>query len=155
MSSITIIAVGKIHEPHVAPAITLYEERLKRFCKLRWQLLPHAGSSEPQKARQLESANISQRFQPGDTIVLLDERGRQWSSPQFATQLNRWQAHSSGRLVFVIGGAYGVDATLREHTHALWSLSPLVFPHQLVRVLLLEQLYRAYAINNNLPYHHS
>ncbi|HEX6462268.1 MAG TPA: 23S rRNA (pseudouridine(1915)-N(3))-methyltransferase RlmH [Candidatus Saccharimonadales bacterium] len=151
---ITIITIGKPHEPHIAEAVRLYESRLQRLCKLGWIFLPPSGLGSSERARTAESAAIKGRLTADDTVILLDERGHHWSSPEFAEKLNYWQANNRGRLVFIIGGAYGVDDALRAQTTAVWSLSKLVFPHRLVRVLLVEQLYRAYAILNKLPYHH-
>lgn len=132
----------------------MYEARLSRFSKPSWELLPHAGLNEPERAKLAESDALLARIRPDDTVILLDERGEQWTSPEFARRLERWQVSTRRRLVFVIGGAYGVDQRVHDRAEAIWSLSKLVFPHQLVRVLLLEQLYRAYTINNGLPYHH-
>jgi len=152
--TITILAVGKQHEPHIVEAVRLYESRLQRFCKLEWILLPHAGNNDAAHAKKAESEAILNKLRPDDIVVLLDERGQQMTSPQLAEKVNEWQTTVRGRLVFIIGGAFGVDETVRTSVVA-WSLSKLVFPHQLVRVMLLEQLYRAYAILNGLPYHHS
>ncbi len=151
---ITIFAVGKAHEPHIKDAIALYESRLKRFCKLEWVLIPHAGNADVERLKTLESDAILAKIQPDDLVILLDERGQQWSSPEFAAKLEGWQATTRGRIIFIIGGAYGVDARVSKRADATWSLSKLVFPHQLVRVILLEQLYRGYAIIHKLPYHH-
>jgi len=151
---ITILAIGRQHESHVKSAVELYETRLKRFAKLEWELIPHAGSGDAERLKTLESDMILDKLKPSDTIVLLDERGEMWDSLGFARRLDDWQAHSRGRLVCIIGGAYGVDARVADRADAVWSLSRLVFPHQLVRVLLCEQLYRAYTINGGLPYHH-
>ncbi len=151
---ITIITIGKSHESHIKEAIRLYESRLQRFCKTEWIILHGSGLNDPERARKAESEMIQARLKPDDTIILLDERGYHWASPELAEELNQWQLSVCGRLVFIIGGAYGVNEALRKQAVGIWSLSKLVFPHQLVRVILLEQLYRAYTILNKLPYHH-
>lgn len=153
--TITILCVGKQHESHVSNAIALYEGRLKRFARLEWVFLPHAGFDDPQKTKALESEALLAKLKPDDTVVLLDERGNQWTSPELSSHVEKWQANNRGRLVFVIGGAYGVDERVFQRAYSTWSLSKLVFPHQLVRVLLAEQLYRAFTIKENLPYHHT
>lgn len=152
--TITIVAIGKQHASHIQPAVAQYQARLKRFSAVSWDILPPAGSTDAVRSKTVESQVIQARLQPTDTVILLDERGEQWSSAQLATKLEDWQVRLSGRLVFVIGGAYGVDDALRSQAAAVWSLSKLTFAHQLVRVLLLEQLYRGFAILHHLPYHH-
>lgn len=122
--------------------------------RIEWVFLPHGGFDDPERTKLAESDTILSRLKPGDTIVLLDERGTEWDSPEFSAQLEKWQIVARGRLVFIIGGAYGVDQRIFKRAGAVWSLSKLVFPHQLVRVLLAEQLYRAYSIQENMPYHH-
>jgi len=151
---IIIIAAGRQHESHIKPAVELYESRLKRFIRLEWELIPHAGSSDTERLKTLESDAILAKIKPDDTVVLLDERGEMWDSLAFAQRLDGWQSRTRGGLVFIIGGAYGVDERVHARADAVFSLSKLVFPHQLVRVLIAEQLYRAYAINGGLPYHH-
>lgn len=153
--TITIIAVGRPHEPHISDAIKLYESRLQRFCNIEWIILPSAGLNDPARIRKAESDAIRARLRAKDTVLLLDERGHHWTSPELARKVNSWQSTLRGRLVCVIGGAYGVDEALQKQATNVWSLSKLVFPHQLVRVILIEQLYRAYAIIHSLPYHHS
>lgn len=152
---VTVLCIGKQHEPHIKEAVELYETRLKRFSRLEWVFLPHAGLDDVEKTKAAESDALLAKIKPEDTVVLMDERGEQWSSPEFSARLEGWQANSRGRLVFIIGGAYGVDSRVFGRAAAVWSLSKLVFPHQLVRVLVAEQLYRAFAIKENLPYHHS
>lgn len=127
-----------------------YQKRLQS--DVTWQLLPYS-SADPSSARRAESDVLRSKIKDDDYIILLDERGQQLTSPALAASIDTWSAHR-GRLVFVIGGAYGVDERLRERADFVWSLSSLVFPHQIVRLLLIEQLYRAQAINANHPYHH-
>lgn len=149
---INIIAIGKKHEPWVALGIDRYMTRLKAPFNVQWQLLPHSALSGDQ-ARQQESERILARLKPDDYVVLLDERGELLDSPALAEACN--QAFVGSRnLVLVIGGAYGVDASVHARANLTWSLSPLVFPHQLVRLILAEQLYRAQEIANGRPYHH-
>lgn len=152
--TIQIIAVGKPAESFITPALEHYLVRLQRYAQVQWRFVPHSGQADSQQARKQETAAILRHLKPGDTVILLDERGHAWDSPAFAARLEHWQAHARGGLVFVIGGAYGVDQSLQQRAQAIWSLSPLVFPHQLVRLLLIEQLYRAFSILHNTAYHH-
>lgn len=150
--SITIIAVGKKHEDWVTPGIERYEKRLRAPFSIEWVLLPHS-SFEGTRARQEESERILSKLKPTDTVVLLDERGTSLDSPALSTYLLQQfvQSHS---VVLVIGGAYGVDETVHTRANLIWSLSALVFPHQLVRLILAEQLYRAQQISAGSAYHH-
>ena len=114
--------------------------------------MPHA-SLEGQQARNEESQRILSKLRPTDTVILLDEMGTQFDSTALARTLD--QLFTNGKsVVFVIGGAYGVSDELRSRADTVWSLSPLVFPHQLVRLILIEQLYRAQSIANGGRYHH-
>ncbi|QAB19317.1 23S rRNA (pseudouridine(1915)-N(3))-methyltransferase RlmH [Leucobacter muris] len=147
-----MLAVGKRHEAWVADGIDRYEKRLRKPFDASWQLLPHS-SREGDAARAEESERILAKVDRDAFLVLLDERGRNVDSPALASALRG--AFDSGRTVtVVIGGAYGVSDRVRERADFVWSLSKLVFPHQLVRLILAEQLYRAQEISAGRPYHH-
>ena len=98
---------------------------------------------------------ILKKLKPQHYLVLLDEKGKMLSSPQWAKQFQQLMNDSVKTLVLLIGGAYGVSDTIKQQAKQTWSLSPLVFPHQLVRLILAEQVYRAFSILHNSPYHHS
>lgn len=150
--SVKVLAVGKKHEKWVVDGIDRYEQRLRKPFDVTWQLLPHS-SREGEAARAEESARILQRVDEHAFLVVLDERGANVDSPALATRLQG--AFDRGRpVVVVIGGAYGVDDSVRSRADFVWSLSRLVFPHQLVRLILAEQLYRAQEIASGRPYHH-
>lgn len=147
-----VIAVGKKHEMWVREGIERYSERLGGPWATKWTLLPHSAR-DAREARQDESEAILSKLDSRDYVILLDERGRQLDSPDLS-RLVAGLVDSARPIVFVIGGAYGVDDRLTARADFVWSLSPLVFPHQLVRLILAEQLYRAQAIDRNHPYHH-
>lgn len=149
---IRIIAVGKKHESWVAEGINRYQKRLKRPFEIEWVLLPHS-SREGTVARQDESERILSRLNANDYAVVLDERGKMVDSVELSALLTR-ELEASRPVTLIIGGAYGVDDTIHSRADFVWSLSPLVFPHQLVRLLLTEQLYRAQEIAAGNPYHH-
>jgi 23S rRNA (pseudouridine1915-N3)-methyltransferase len=151
---IAIINVGKKHDAALEASILDYTERTNRAIPITWEFIAPSGFEEP-KARQTESAAIMAKLKPSDVVWVLDERGKQLTSPALAAQINVQQYQGVQRLVFVIGGAYGVDDNLRERANFVWSLSELVFPHQLVRLVLVEQLYRATEINRGSGYHHA
>ena len=150
---IRIVAIGKKHESWVAEGVERYQKRLSGAWNIEWVLLPHSAL-EANRARQEESERIISRLNPADYVILLDERGKLLDSPTMSQVL--MDAMSTERsTTFIIGGAYGVSDTLMQRANLIWSLSPLVFPHQLVRLLLVEQLYRAQAIAAGHPYHHA
>jgi 23S rRNA (pseudouridine1915-N3)-methyltransferase len=149
---IRILAVGKKHEAWVSDGISRYETRLKRPFNVEWVLLPHS-SREGLTARQDESERLLSRIRGDEFVILLDERGKLLDSPSFSKVLLA-PLESSRTATLVIGGAYGVDDSVHDRAELVWSLSPLVFPHQLVRLLLAEQLYRAQEIAAGNPYHH-
>lgn len=148
-----LISVGKKHDPALVEAIEDYTARLQKLADTEWLLLSPSGAEEP-VARRTESAQILEKIMSNDFVVLLDERGKQLSSDALAVQYEVWQQLGK-RLVFIIGGAHGVDGPLFQRADFVWSLSKHVFPHQIVRLLLAEQLYRAQMIQRNHPYHHT
>lgn len=150
--SITVLAIGKKHESWVAEGIERYTKRLRKPYGLSWKMLPHS-SKEHDAARDEESAKILTSLTPAQHVILLDERGTNISSPRLASHLQK-QFDSGRGVVMIIGGAYGVNAELRARADFTWSLSRLVFPHQLVRLVLAEQIYRAQEISASRPYHH-
>lgn len=147
-----IVAIGRRHEAWIEDGIRRYETRLKRPFDSEWILLPHS-SREGLTARQDESGRILARLKPSDFVILLDERGKLLDSPSLSRMLLE-PLEKSQSVVVVIGGAYGVTEELISRADMVWSLSPLVFPHQLVRLILVEQLYRAQEIAQGRPYHH-
>lgn len=149
---IRIVAIGKRHESWVAEGIERYEKRLKKPFVCDWVFLPHSAR-EGVAARQEESERLLARLPHDEYIILLDERGKIIDSPALARLLQA-PLESSKNITIIIGGAYGVDATIHQRANAVWSLSLLVFPHQLVRLILIEQLYRAQEIATGGPYHH-
>ncbi len=149
---ITILAIGKQHESWITPGLERYEKRLNQPWNIQWVLLPHSRLKDA-LARQEESERLTARLNHRDYVVLLDETGKMFDSPTLSHLFEQQFVHGRS-LTCIIGGAYGVDDELRQRADTIWSLSSLVFPHQLVRLLLVEQLYRAQTIAAGLPYHH-
>lgn len=147
-----LLCIGKKHEPWVADGIARYEKRLQKPFTLNWVYLPHSAR-QGLMARQDESERILSRLSADEYVVLLDERGALYDSPA-VSRLLLVPLQASQKVTVVIGGAYGVDETVHQRANAVWSLSPLVFPHQLVRLIVAEQLYRAQEIAGGRPYHH-
>lgn len=149
---IRILAIGRKHEPWVQAGIERFETRLKKPFDTEWLLLAHSAR-EGDQARQEESERLLARIKDTDFLVLLDERGKNVDSPALSTLLTD-PLNRSRTVTIIIGGAYGVDERVIARANFVWSLSRLVFPHQLVRLILAEQLYRAQEIAAGNPYHH-
>ncbi|GAA1353833.1 23S rRNA (pseudouridine(1915)-N(3))-methyltransferase RlmH [Falsarthrobacter nasiphocae] len=153
--TLRVLMVGRKHESWVVEGIERYEKRLAKPFDLAWQPLPHSAKSGD-AARSDESDAILGKLtgkNAKDFVVLLDERGRNIDSPTLATTL-RGPLDRGRSVTLVIGGAYGVDDRVHARADFVWSLSKLVFPHQLVRLILAEQVYRAQEIAAGRPYHH-
>ena len=149
---IRVVAVGKRHESWVAEGIERYETRLKKPFDVEWLIIAHSAF-EADRARQEESERILSRLRDDDFVVLLDERGKNIDSPALSRLYEDELSHGK-RIVVIIGGAYGVDDRIHQRADMVWSLSKLVFPHQLVRLILAEQIYRAQEIARGGAYHH-
>ena len=147
-----IIAIGKKHEKWVSSGIELFEKRLKKPFDLKWDILPHSNFAE-EKAREEETQRILAKIKPSDFVILLDERGKNISSPELAKMLSNGFVNSQN-FVIIIGGAFGVADELLQRANFVWSLSKLVFPHQIVRLILVEQVYRAQELSSGGKYHH-
>ena len=152
MMSIRVISIGKKHETWAVEGIQRYQKRLKKPFQIEWVILPHSSYSGV-AARQDESQRILNRLNASDYVVLLDGRGKIINSVDFSKLLLD-QLENSRLVTVVIGGAYGVDDTVQGRANFVLSLSKLVFPHQLVRLILTEQIYRAQEIAFGNPYHH-
>ncbi len=154
MNKIKIISVGKQDDAAAKSIIDQYESRMKRWVSIEWQFLPHASGDSVSAQQIAESKSIANQLRPNDYVILLDETGVQVTNQKLAGIVEQALNQAANQVVFIIGGAYGVDDALRTRADFVLSLSPLVFPHKLVRVLLTEQLYRTFSILHGLPYHH-
>ncbi len=149
--NITIVAIGKKRTEYFEAALAEYQKRLSRWVCVTWHIIPASDAL----TETAQVGKLLSQFGSQTVSVLLDERGEQWSTMQLAKRIDTWQNDSVKDLIMIIGGAHGVaPGVLSQVTHT-WSLSSLVFPHELVRVLLLEQLYRAYDLNAGGKYHHA
>lgn len=152
---LAFLMVGKTSEAYFAEAISEYEKRIKRFIPFEIVVIPDIkGTREVNLQRQMEGDMILKALRNDDYVILLDEHGREFSSVEFAGRLERVTGLPNKRVVFVIGGAYGFTDSVKNRGNELLSLSRMTFSHQLVRVVFTEQLYRAFTILNNQPYHH-
>ena len=150
-------SIGKPHEPYIKQGVDDFTSRISRYFKVEWTIIPppkNAGALSEAELKKQEAALVEQMLQEDDFLVLLDERGKNISSIELSGLLQKKANESTRRLVFLIGGAFGVDESVSKKAGFTWSLSKLVFPHMLVRLILAEQVYRACTILRNEKYHH-
>ncbi|HPH86496.1 MAG TPA: 23S rRNA (pseudouridine(1915)-N(3))-methyltransferase RlmH [Ferruginibacter sp.] len=155
---IQIWTVGKAHDSYVKEGIDMFTKRISNYYPVQWTIIPvpkNAGMMSEMDLRQKEGEMILGFCKKEDYLVTLDERGKQLNSEGLAAFLQQRANESEKNVIFLIGGAYGVSADVLKRSNFTWSLSQLVFPHQLVRLILSEQLYRACSILRNEKYHHS
>ena len=143
---------GKTRDARLRALSDEYLKRLARFVRCQVTELRESARSESKTGIEKDSQRISDALRSGTVTVLLDREGSQWSSEQLAAQVQRWQNEGTKEVNFIVGGPYGVSKELAATADKRWSLSQLTFTHEMARVLLLEQLYRAYAIIHGLPY---
>lgn len=159
MQKVTVLCVGKLKEKFYLDAAAEYAKRLSRYCKLEILELPEERLPEDpspaqiQAALEREAAAIRSRIAPGALVVALCIEGQLYSSEELAGRMARWAAQGAGQLVFVIGGSCGLHPEVKARAAERLSMSPMTFPHHLARVMLLEQIYRAYQINTGGKYH--
>ena len=155
--NIKLIAVGKTDNPALQQLISTYEKRLSYYINFELQLLPDIKNSkslseEQQKIKEGEL--ILSYVEPSHHLILLDERGKEYTSIAFADELQKKMNASIKQLTFVIGGPYGFSQAVYQRSNSKLSLSKLTFSHQMIRLFFVEQLYRAFTILRNEPYHH-
>jgi 23S rRNA (pseudouridine1915-N3)-methyltransferase len=152
MTDISLLAVGKLR-PYYRQAADDYLRRLKRYASLREHEVREASRApSPMAQRAEEAARLEVRIAEVSTIVALAREGMGWSSRELARQLERWLL-AARPISLLIGGSQGLDPALMGRAHVRWSLGPLTFPHELARVVVLEQIYRAFTILRGEPYH--
>jgi len=154
---ISLICIGKTDDSYLIDGIDSFQKRLKFYINFKMVVIPDIKNSknlskEQQKAKEAEL--ISKNINNSDYVIILDERGKEYRSIEFADFLSKKMVSSTQHLVFVIGGPYGFDASITERADGKISLSKMTFSHQMVRLFFSEQLYRAFSILKNEPYHH-
>ena len=150
-------SVGKAHEPHVKEAVEMFTKRISHYYPVEWNIIPvpkNTAMLSEMDLKKKEGDTILNLLQKEDYVVLLDERGKSMKSEELAKFIEQRANESVKKMVFLIGGAFGVSDEVMKRANYKWSLSPLVFPHQLVRLILAEQVYRACTIIKNENYHH-
>lgn len=159
MLKINVICVGKLKEKYLQDAIQEYSKRLSKYCSLNIIELPdeklpnNLNDSIANIVKEKESNNILSHIDKNSYVVTLDLRGKQYTSPEFSEKINHISLNHSSNITFVIGGTLGLSESVINASNELICFSKMTFPHQLIRVFLLEQIFRAFKISNNETYH--
>lgn len=154
---VNLILVGKTTDKTFQSIIDDYSERVKHYTPFEVTVIPelkNTKSLSQEQQKQMEGEQILRQLQESDHVVLLDEHGQELRSIEFATWISKKQQAVSRRLVFVIGGPYGFSPTIYQRANEKLSLSKMTFSHQMVRMIFIEQLYRAFTILKGEQYHH-
>jgi 23S rRNA (pseudouridine1915-N3)-methyltransferase len=154
---ISFWSIGKANEAYVKSGIEEFTKRISRYYPVDWNIIPVPKNSamlSEMDLKKREAETILQLLRPEDYLVVLDEKGKEFTSEGLANFLQQRSNESVKNLVFLIGGAFGIDAQVLQKAKHKWSLSQLTFPHQMVRLILSEQIYRACTILRNEKYHH-
>ncbi len=150
-------SIGKPHDKSIKDAIEDYTSRLKKYCPVSWEIIPvpkNAAMMGELDLKRMEGKMILEWLEKDTVLIALDEHGKEMDSIQLSDFLIKKGNMGSKKLVFLIGGAFGIDEAVLKRADHTWALSKLTFPHQLVRLILAEQIYRAYTIIKNEKYHH-
>jgi 23S rRNA (pseudouridine1915-N3)-methyltransferase len=154
---ISFWSIGKNHEEYIRPGVEEFTSRIKRYYKAEWNIIPvpkNAATLSEVDLKKKEGELILQAIDKDDYLVALDEHGKMLTSVKLASFLQERANQSTKHVIFLIGGAFGIDKAVLSRANVTMSLSNLTFPHQLVRLILAEQVYRACTINRNEKYHH-
>lgn len=154
---IVLMSVGKPHDANLKAAIDDFTGRIKKYFNVDWQIIAtpkNAAVLSESDLKKAEAVLISNQLQKDDFLVLLDERGKQFSSLELASFIQQRANESCKKMIFLIGGAFGVDDAISKRANHICSFSKMVFPHQIFRLMLVEQVYRACTILKNEKYHH-
>ena len=154
---ISLLVIGKTEAHYLADAIQEYQKRLVHYIPFELEVIPGLKNTKnlnEDQQKEAEGELILKQLSAGDYCVLLDDKGREFTSMQFATYLEKKMHVVSKRLVFVVGGPYGFSRKVYDVAQEKMSLSKMTFSHQMIRMIFIEQLYRAMTILNNEPYHH-
>lgn len=153
---ITLVAIGKTNEKYIAEGFANFANRLSRYCRFDFKVLPELKNTKSMPVEvqlQKEGDMILSEMNKYQECILLDERGKLYSSVEFAGLLEKRLNSGQRDLAFVIGGPYGFDERVKAACHSKLSVSPMTFSHQLIRLIFAEQLYRAFTIIKGEPYH--
>lgn len=156
---IQIVSVGKVKEKYIKLGIAEFEKRLRPYCKLTMdevsdeQAPEQLSDKELYQVKQKEGERILNKIKPNQYVVVLDIQGDNWSSEQLASEMEKLSIHGRSQVSFVIGGSNGLSDDVLNRADQKLSFSKMTFPHQLMKLILMEQVYRAFKIQKNEPYH--
>lgn len=156
--NIEIWSIGKANEAFIAPGVEYYFKKIKPYMNISlevMQLPKKQITQDIQQTKKAEGEMILKKLTANHHLILLDENGKQLDSVKFSDQLQQVMNTGVKTIVILIGGAYGVSEEIKKEAKQTISLSKMVYPHQLVRLIVAEQIYRAFTILHNTPYHHS
>ncbi len=154
----TLVVIGKTDEPYLIEGIKKYASRINKYVSFEIDIIPdikNAKSLSQEQQKEKEAELILKKIQGGDIIILLDEKGKELSSENFAQWINTMLLSGKKRMVFVVGGPYGFSESVYKLANHKLALSKMTFSHQMVRLLFTEQFYRAHTILKGEPYHHA
>lgn len=157
LMKIMLLVIGKTDEPYLEEGITKYYKRLQHYIPFELRVIPDIKNRKTlseENQKKMEGELICAQLNAGDELFLLDENGKSLTSRGFSEVVNRQALAGCKRMIFVIGGPYGFSQEVYERAKAKISLSPMTFSHQMVRLIFVEQLYRAFTIIKGEPYHH-
>jgi 23S rRNA (pseudouridine1915-N3)-methyltransferase len=155
---IQLWCVGKTDRSFWSPAVEEYSKRIQHYIKFSIHFLPEAKAAKkslPQQLKNDEATRLLQKIKPNDVVILLDEKGKSFSSVAFSKEIEQYMVSSTRRLIFIVGGAFGFSELLYDKFPKRMCLSSMTFSHQMVRLFFCEQLYRAFTILHNHPYHNN
>ena len=153
---ITLILIGKTEEAFIEQGFSLYLSRIRHYITIKVVVIPSlkdASSLSAQQVKEREAVLILKQLSQRSTLVVLDEKGTELRSVEFSAQMQKWMNSGTNELIFLVGGAFGITDEVKKRANFHLSLSRLTFTHQLIRLIFAEQLYRAFTIIRNEPYH--
>lgn len=154
---IILLAIGKTGEKYINEGIGQYIKRLSHYVPFEFKILPDVKTTKGisrDRQKNIEGVMFQSVIQPGDVVVLLDERGKEYTSREFANYLDRKMVTVAKNIVFIIGGPYGFSQEMYDRANEKLSLSKMTFSHEMIRLFFVEQIYRAMTILRGEPYHH-
>lgn len=154
---IVLLTIGRTRSSAMAEGINMYLQRVNHYLSVELKELPDVKATKAltqTRQKELEGQMLIDFISPGDAMILLDEHGREYTSRQFSDAISRRMSSGLKRLVFVVGGPYGFSTSVYERADGKMSLSQMTFPHEMARLLIMEQIYRAMTILRGEPYHH-
>lgn len=154
---IVLRVMGKTSENYLKEGIAIFKKRLTRYTKYSIEEIPDLKGMKnrnPSEQNTAEGIELLKTIQPSDLLIILDEKGKRFTSRGFAQQLQKWMNAGPQKIVFMVGGPYGFSDAVYQRANAKISLSDMTFSHQMIRLFFTEQIYRSFTIFKNEPYHH-